>query len=168
MDEQLTNNIEVMTSFLSIFAYIIKELLTKSDMATNAMDGQGQQDRPNRGWYMPPLGRARNSVVDLTGRGIGLNTFFPPHVGSGLERGRGLRYPSPPYVDRGLMPFSRGRGLRTSSSPRVGRAQDFPQWGGRDLRSLSPPHARPSATPVPGGARARTPLQGGRGWRGED
>ena len=91
MDEQLTNDIEVMISFLSIFDCIIKELLTKRDMATNNMGGQGQQNRPNRDWYMPPLGRARNLVVDLAGRG------------------RGLRPSSPPHVSRGLLVFFRGR-----------------------------------------------------------
>ena len=36
--EQLTKDIEVMTSFLSIFAYFIKELLTKSDITTDDID----------------------------------------------------------------------------------------------------------------------------------
>ena len=52
-------------------------------MITNDMDGQGQQNRPNRGWYMPPLGRARNSVVDLTGRGRGLRLSSLTCVGRG-------------------------------------------------------------------------------------
>ena len=102
-DEQMTNNIEVTTSFLSIFPYIIKELLTKSNMATNNMDGQGQQDRPYRGKYMPPLERARNLIIDLTGRGRVLRPSSPPHVGRGLGRG--------------LLAFTRGKrgGLRPSS-----------------------------------------------------
>ena len=69
MDEQLTNDIEVMTSFLSILAYIIKELLTKSDMATNDIDkDMSRQEQMERSWYIPPIGRGRNLVVDLTGR----------------------------------------------------------------------------------------------------
>ena len=63
-------------SFLSIFACVIKELLTKSDMATDDIDvdmeGQRQYNRPDEDWYFPPLGRAGNLVMDLTGRGRGL------------------------------------------------------------------------------------------------
>ena len=66
---------------LSIFACIINEPLTKSDMVTNDMDvdmdGQGQENRPNRGWYIPLLGRAGNLVVDLTGMGRGLRPSSP-------------------------------------------------------------------------------------------
>ena len=55
--EQLTNDIEVKTSFLSFFACVIKEPLIISDMATTDMDlgmnGQEQQNRHNRGWYVP-------------------------------------------------------------------------------------------------------------------
>ena len=94
--------------------------------------GQGQQDRPNRGWYMLPLGRARNLVVDLTGRGRGLRPSSPPPVGRGLGRGRGLRSPSPPLCRQGLAGIyeRKGRGLRPSSPPRVGRVQGFsPIWG---------------------------------------
>ena len=50
------------------FAYVIKELPTESDMAANDMDGQQGQNRLNRGWYIPPVGRAGSLVDDLTGR----------------------------------------------------------------------------------------------------
>ena len=36
--EQMTNDVQVKTTFSGFFAYIIKELLTKSDMVTNDMD----------------------------------------------------------------------------------------------------------------------------------
>ena len=41
-------------SFLSFFAFIIRELLTKIDMDMDDIDvdmeGQGQSNRPNAGW----------------------------------------------------------------------------------------------------------------------
>ena len=47
----------VQTSFSSFFAYVIKDPLTKHDIATNDMDEnmnrQEQQNEPNRGWYAP-------------------------------------------------------------------------------------------------------------------
>ena len=119
--EQLTNDIEVVISFSIFFAYIINELLTESDMAANDMDvdmnGQEEQNRPNSGQYIPPVGRAGSLVIDLTGRV------------------RGLRHSSPPHVGRGLSAFAigKGRGLRFSSPPRVGRVLDFPQFGRSEI-----------------------------------
>ena len=39
--KQLTNDVEVKMSFSSFFAYVIKEPLTKCDMATNDKDRNG-------------------------------------------------------------------------------------------------------------------------------
>ena len=43
--------------FPVFFDYVIKEPLTESDMAVTDMDvdmnGQEQQNGPNRGWYVP-------------------------------------------------------------------------------------------------------------------
>ena len=62
--EQLTNDIELKTSFSSFFDYVNRELLTECGMAAIDMDinmnGQEQWDRvslprPNRGGYAPQL-----------------------------------------------------------------------------------------------------------------
>ena len=89
-------------------------------MATYDMD----MNNPNRGWYIPPIGRGRSLVVDLSGRGRGLRPHSSPLVGRGLlafavGRGRGLRPPPHPHIGRSLLAFAvgRGRGLRSPSPP---------------------------------------------------
>ena len=81
-------------SFSCFFAYITKELLTKSYMATNDIDKDMNRDR---GWYVPPTGRCRGLLAFVAGKGIRLPS--PPPVGRGLNvpqlgKGRGLRPPS--------------------------------------------------------------------------
>ena len=102
-----------MTSFSSIFASLIKELLIESDMATTDTDmdknkiktmGWSSPPRTNRGWYIPPAGRGR-----------GLKLLSPP---SPSPHASSISIPCQRSMEVDTQP-GRGIGLQTSP-PRRG------------------------------------------------